>query len=127
MADAHAFGRLRQAVHTDRAFGDVQQTTILLDIEMAVVRRVGVEVRPRAVDRQLAHETGPLELMQGVIDSRKRDALAARDGLRVQDFRRYVASMIGEQKPAKREALARWAQSGPAQQSRHLAFAQWLA
>ena len=56
--------------------GMSRQLALFLEEEVVVVRRVGVEVGLRAVDRQLAQQAGPLELMQRVVNGRERHMLA---------------------------------------------------
>src|SRR5262245_61156317 len=71
VADARADGRLGQTVDANAVTRNVHQVAFALEIEMIVVRRVGVEVGLGAFNGELAQEAGAFELMQGVVDRRE--------------------------------------------------------
>ena len=63
MGDTHPFGGLWQAIDFDRIARDIEKLAIGFNEKVIVIRRVGIKIRPRCIDRQLAHKPHRAELM----------------------------------------------------------------
>ncbi len=93
---------------------------LAFDEEVVVIAHIGVEIGPRAIDRELAQEACLGELVQRVVDGGERHRHAGLDRLGVQPLGGHVPVALREQELAERQALLRRTQAGATQQSRDI-------
>ena len=111
-------GGFGQALEHDRVGRDVDHPLLVLEVEVVMVRGVGVEIGPRGVDRDFAQEARFLELVERVVDRRQRDVDARSLRLEVKLLGADVAMGAAEQQFGQCHALARRPQSGHPQHRR---------
>ena len=111
-------GRLRRIEPGHRGPRDVVKLAVVLDQKMMMLGRVGVEIDPRAVDRDLAQNPDGGELVQRVVNRRQRDGQSRRRRLLEQPLRRHVTVAPAKQQLSQRHALARRPQTGRDQPGR---------
>ena len=96
--------RRRQALEHDRAGQHIDHSLLILEIEVMVVRSVGIEVGPGRFDRDLAKEPNFLELVQRIVDRGQRDIEMGLSCFTMQLLSAHVAvrtleEQLGESKP----------------------------
>ena len=101
---------------TTSAAGDVEQRMLAGKEEVVMLGRVGVEKRLRSVDGDLPDQAGLGELMQIVVDGRKRHRDPRRDRLSMQHLGGEMPIAVRKQDRAQRQTLACRAQTGAAKQ-----------
>jgi hypothetical protein len=99
--------KIRHPRGRDQRVGDINQFVALLEVEMAVLGYVGIEIGLCPVDADPTQETELGELIQGVVDSRKRNADLGRNGYLEDHFCREMPMFATEQEAAKSDTLAR--------------------
>ena len=108
-------GRLGQVGDAHAGGGHVDELTLVLEEEMVMLGRVGVEIGLGPVHRELAQEARFGELVQGVVDRRQRDRHAGPGRLVEQHLGRDVPVALAEQEPAQGHPLPGRAQAHAAQ------------
>jgi hypothetical protein len=118
MGDGHALGWRRQVLDHDGRGRDVGHPLLVLEIEMVVVRRIGVEIAARGIHRHFAQQPRRPELVQCVVDRRQRDIDVG--GLRFgqQLLGAHMPVLAAEQDLGQRHALPGRPQSCHAQHRR---------
>ena len=104
--DLVALGRDRRLADHHVGIRNVDQRVLALDEEVVMLRRVGVEIGLRAVDRDLPQQPDIGELMQRVVDGRQRHRHLGVVGLLEQQLGGDVPVALAEQEPAQLHALA---------------------
>lgn len=115
--DLVAGQRVRHLAESKPA-GDVDQHVLALQIEMRMHGCVGVEERLDPVGRDPAQQPGLGELVQRVVDGRKRQPQIGSHRLVIETFRGDVTVIAHEQHAGQRQTVTRGPQAGVAKQLR---------
>jgi uncharacterized protein YhjY with autotransporter beta-barrel domain len=103
--DLVALGRDRRLADENIGVRNIEQRVVLLDEEMVMLGRIGVEIALRAFDRDLAQQPRIGELVERIVDGRQRHRRLGVVGLLVQHLGRDVPVAFAEQQPAELHAL----------------------
>src|SRR5262249_17741232 len=113
--DRGALGWPRQFADPDKLARDILQVPGRLAEEVMMVVDVCIEIGAARLDDDLAHEPRRRELVQRVVDGRKRDPDRGGEGLAMQLLGRRVPVAALEQEPRQGDPLSRRPEAGAAQ------------
>ena len=115
MADLHAAGGVGQHGEFHRGGGDVDHPLLVFDIEVVVVRGVGVEIGARGIHGHFAQQARFVELVQRIVDGGERHVHPRLAGFAMQLLGADMAMRPAEQQLGQRHALPGRAKAGHAQ------------
>lgn len=119
--DGCPLGRLGQVGNDDLVAGNVLKTARAWVEEMMVLADIGVEIRTRRIDDDLAHKTGGRELVQGVVNRCQRHPDTGAERFAVKHFCGYVTISPIKKKPREGQTLAGRTQTGGPQTIKNVA------